>query len=120
MQLCIASSEPLVINVDETSFVFRLGGLHGTVLTTLGFAGLWALRSLHELHPGLVVWTEKFGWNNPRLLAKYLRWPCGRLGAIMESRQVHVLFIWRLAICMILFLICFAAWAYASCKYLRV
>ena len=49
------------------------------------------VRSAHELHPGLVVWREKSAWNNRKLMAKYLRLLCGKLGAIMESRQVYLL-----------------------------
>ena len=45
-------------------------------------------RHAAELCPRVVVWRENSAWNTHRLMARYLRLLCDRLGAILESRQV--------------------------------
>ena len=48
-------------------------------------------RHAAELCPRVVVWRENSAWNTHRLMARYLRLLCDRLGAILESRQVLLL-----------------------------
>ena len=48
-------------------------------------------RRAAELCPRVVVWREKSSWNTQRLMARYLRLLCERLGTFLESRRVLLL-----------------------------
>lgn len=49
------------------------------------------VKQAAEVEPGITVWREKSAWNSHRLMRKFLRLLCARLGDLLKTRSVGLL-----------------------------